>query len=174
MIDLHLLALPDADLDAIAALHERCFDECWSASFLSSVLAAPGCFGVVAGPNSAPDAFIVGRVAADEVEVLTLAVQPESRRRGIGGALVDFAASHAARLGAKAMFLEVGRSNATARSIYATRGFLPVGERRGYYDSGSGPREDAIILRASLPLDPLGKGMDSDKLVRNEISRRRT
>jgi [ribosomal protein S18]-alanine N-acetyltransferase len=157
MIDLRMLELADADLDALSELHGSCFDARWSASFLQSLLTTPGCFGVVAGAKSAPDGLIVGRVAADEVEVLTLAVRPERRRSGIGGALVGLAAVHAATLGAVAMFLEVGTSNASARALYATRGFLPVGERRGYYASSSGPPEDAIILRASLPLDPLGK-----------------
>lgn len=157
MIDVRVFEFAEADLDAISELHGRCFDERWSAPFLSSLLATPGCFCVFAGRKSAPDGFLVGRVAADEVEILTLAVRPEHRRRGIGGALVGFAGAHAAGLGAAAMFLEVGVSNAPARALYGARGFLPVGERRGYYASGTGPPEDAIILRARLPLEPLGK-----------------
>lgn len=145
------------DLDVISEMHASCFDERWSAAFLSSLLATPGCFGVVAGPASIPDGFIIGRVAADEVEILTLAVRPERRRLGIGNALVGFAADHAAKLGAAAMFLEVGAANASARALYAARGFAPVGQRRGYYPSNTGPPEDAIILRARLPLQPLGK-----------------
>ena len=157
MIDVRVFEFAEADLEAISELHGRCFDERWSAPFLSSMLATPGCFCVLAGPESAPDGFLMGRVAADEVEILTLAVRSDRRRRGIGTALVGFAAAHAAALGAAAMFLEVGASNASARSLYAARGFLSVGERRGYYPSGSGPPEDAIILRARLPLEPLGK-----------------
>jgi len=157
MIDVRLLDSADTDFEALSKLHGRCFDDRWSPSFLKSLLTTPGCFGVVAGAKSAPDGLIVGRVAADEVEILTLAVRPERRRRGIADALVDLCAVHAATLGAAAMFLEVGMSNAPARALYAARGFLSVGERRGYYASSDGPPEDAIILRASLPLDPLGK-----------------
>jgi ribosomal-protein-alanine N-acetyltransferase len=157
MIDARIFESDQADLDAISELHGRCFAEQWSTSFLSSLLATPGCFGVVAGPKSVPDGFLVGRVAAEEVEILTLAVRSECRRRGIANVLVGFAAAHAVSLGAAAMFLEVGTSNARARALYAARGFLPVGERRGYYASDTGQPEDAIILRASLPLEPLGK-----------------
>ena len=152
-----VLACANTNFDAMAELHGRCFDECWSADFFASLLVTPGCFLVVAGPTAAPDGLIVGRCAADEVEILTLAVRPDRRRSGIGGSLVDFAATHAARSGAGAMFLEVGTSNIAARTLYAARGFMSVGERRAYYGSGSGPREDAIVLRASLPLGPLGK-----------------
>lgn len=157
MIDVRLIDRADADFDALSNLHGRCFGDRWSPAFLKALLATPGCFGVVAGAKSAPDGLIVGRVAADEMEILTLAVRPERRRRGIADALVDLCAVRAATLGAAAMFLEVGTSNAPARALYAARGFLPVGERRGYYASSDGPLEDAIILRASLPLDPLGK-----------------
>lgn len=161
MIEPRLLKLAQADLGAIAELHGRCFADRWSPSFLSSLLVTPGCFALVAAPDTAPDGFIVGRVASNEAEILTLAVRPESRRRGIGGALVDAAAAHAARLGAAAMFLEVGVSNAPARGLYETRGFHSVGERRAYYATTSGSREDAVILRASLPLAPLGKCQNS-------------
>jgi ribosomal-protein-alanine N-acetyltransferase len=157
MNHLRILELTDADLDALAELHRCCFDDCWSASFFLRLLTTPGCFCVAVGAKSAPDGFLVGRAAADEVEILTLAVRPERRRRGLGGALVELAAVHAATLGAASVFLEVGRSNTSARALYAARGFFPVGERRGYYAPSNGPREDAIILRASLPLAPLGK-----------------
>jgi ribosomal-protein-alanine N-acetyltransferase len=42
------------------------------------------------------------------------------------------------------MFLEVRESNSAARALYASRGFLAVGRRRGYYRS---PVEDALVLR---------------------------
>src|SRR5215472_7602418 len=157
MNGLRLLGDGDADPSNISALHARCFDDCWSAAYLSSLLAMPGCFAIVAGSPSNPEGFVLGRIAADEVEVLTLGVHPERRRHGIGGSLVDSAAAHAAALGAQIMFLEVGRSNTAARALYAARGFLSVGERRAYYATLAGSRDDAIILRASLPLEPLGK-----------------
>jgi len=157
MIDLRLLELGDADLEALSRLHGSCFDDRWSASYLRSLLSTPGSFAFVAGRKPVLAGFIVGRVAADEMEILTLAVQLERRRLGLGRALVGSAAAHAAALGARAVFLEVGKSNSTARALYTAQGFSPVGERRGYYALSSGPPEDAIILRANLPLDPLGK-----------------
>jgi ribosomal-protein-alanine N-acetyltransferase len=157
MIGLQLLVLADADLDALSQLHGSCFDDRWSASFLRSLLSTPGSFAAVAGAKSVPDGFIIGRLAADEVEILTLAVRPGSRRCGLGSALVGFAAAHAAALGARAVFLEVGTSNSSARALYAAQGFSPVGARGGYYALSNGSPEDAIILSASLPLDPLGK-----------------
>jgi ribosomal-protein-alanine N-acetyltransferase len=51
------------------------------------------------------------------------------------------------RRGALNMYLEVRESNDAARRLYASRGFLEIGRRRGYYRR---PAEDAIVLRLEL------------------------
>jgi ribosomal-protein-alanine N-acetyltransferase len=96
-------------------------------------------------------------VAADEVEILTLAVRPDRRRRGAGTALVHAAARHAIGLGASQIFLEVAIGNAAARRLYSGLGFAEVGRRKAYYLKEPAKREDALILRSNLPLSPLGK-----------------
>lgn len=107
-------------------------------------LGLPGSFGLVC-PDGA--GLALARVAADEAEILTLAVLPEARRRGVGGALLASVAAGAAARGARALFLEVAVGNAPARALYAAAGFVAVGRRRGYYPGG----EDALVLRQALP-----------------------
>jgi [ribosomal protein S18]-alanine N-acetyltransferase len=95
--------------------------------------------------------FILVRIAADECEILSLAVDPERHRQGIGTKLVEAAARDAHGRGARAMFLEVDVNNAAATHLYRKRGFKEVGRRTGYYricDSLS----DALILRCELPI----------------------
>jgi ribosomal-protein-alanine N-acetyltransferase len=92
--------------------------------------------------------MILARVAADEAEVLTLAVAPEVRRAGIAAALLRESAIAAAALGAIVIFLEVSVANTAARAAYDRAGFAPVGRRRSYYADGS----DALVLR--LEVDP--------------------
>ena len=91
---------------------------------------------------------MVARVASDEAEILTLAVAPGARGKGLGRALLSAAIAEAARRGAKAIFLEVGRDNPAALALYAALRFANVGSRKGYY----GVR-DASVLRLSLPAD---------------------
>ncbi len=74
---------------------------------------------------------------AGEAEVLTLAVRPAARRRGIGRALVEAAAT-LAEASAAAMFLEVAADNPGAVALYAQTGFEIVGRRPGYYGRAGG------------------------------------
>ena len=82
--------------------------------------------------------------AADEGEILNLAVVPAGRRRGLGHALVHRILETLASRGARAIYLEVRESNAPARRLYAAHGFREVGRRKQYYRR---PIEDAIVLR---------------------------
>lgn len=93
-----------------------------------------------------PDAFLIGRVIADEAELLTLAVAPAARRQGLGRRLVgDFTAT-ARDSGARQGFLEVASDNAPAQALYAAAGWRRAGLRRNYY----APGVDAIILSRAL------------------------
>ncbi len=133
-----------ADCDVLAAIHAAAFaaPDAWNRDVFSQQLSLPGVFGLL-HPSGG---MILARVAADEAEVLTLAVAPEVRRAGIAAALLRESASTAAALGAAAMFLEVSVANTPARAAYGSAGFSPVGQRRAYYHDGS----DALVLRLEL------------------------
>jgi ribosomal-protein-alanine N-acetyltransferase len=141
-----LRAANAADAAALAALHAVAFPpgERWDAAAIGGLLAMPGAFGLVL-PGAG---FVLARVAADEAEILTLAVAPDARRQGHGGALLAAAMAQAAARGAAAMFLDVGAGNGAARALYAAAGFAEVGRRRRYYPDGA----DALVLRRSLTL----------------------
>lgn len=129
---------------ALAAIHEAAFPigERWGPDAIGLQLGLPGAFGFV----SAQGGFILARVAADEAEILTLAVDPAVRRGGIGRALMTRAMGTAGSRGALAMFLEVADANAAARALYAACGFSEVGRRKRYYPGGV----DALVLRATI------------------------
>ncbi|MEJ1967919.1 MAG: GNAT family N-acetyltransferase [Rhizomicrobium sp.] len=146
------LLAADADLEPLAAIHASCFPDAWSVQDLRDLLAMPGTFML-----AVDDGFILARIAADEAEILTLAVSPEARRNGTGRALVATAATHAQQLGAGVMFLEVGVANEAARALYADLGFMETGRRKAYYSAGRAEPEDALVLRSNLPISPLGK-----------------
>jgi [ribosomal protein S18]-alanine N-acetyltransferase len=137
------------DLPTLARIHAACFAKAWDEQALGEMLKSPGIIALFAA-----DAFAIARVAADEAEILTVAVEPASRRRGLGRALLTEAATQAEAQGAQAMLLEVARGNAAARALYKMLGFDNVGARRSYYEGG----EDALILRRDLPLAPVGDG----------------
>lgn len=142
-----MTALFDPDRDdvaALAALHAAAFDDAWDAPAIAALLLTPGTFVFWDAQG-----FIMTRAAGDEAEILTLAVTPAARGRGLGRALVTAAAAHAAGLGAVALFLEVAEGNVPALALYAGLGFLQVGRRTGYYAG-----RDAAVLKVALPLSP--------------------
>lgn len=130
------------DIAILAALHATSFADAWSAASIRDLLAGPGVFAFLR-----ENGFILARAVGGEAEILTLAVAPNARRQGIGQALVRQAANHAQGLGAAALFLEVAKDNEAARKLYAGLGFMPVGQRKAYYDG-----KDAEILKVALPL----------------------
>ncbi|TXH99157.1 MAG: GNAT family N-acetyltransferase [Pseudorhodobacter sp.] len=131
----------------MAALHAACFTSPrpWAESEFSDLLATPRCFVL-----SQPGGMLLGQVVAGEAELLTLAVAPEQRRRGLGADLVRAFLREAARRGAESAFLEVAEANTPARALYAAAGFTPAGKRRGYYTAPDGSAQDALILVRSL------------------------
>lgn len=143
---LRLFDLKTDDIAALAVLHAACFADAWNASSLRDLLAGPGAFAY-AGAHG----FILARSAGGEAEILTLAVAPAARRKGIGRTLVWRAAAHAHALGAGALFLEVSTDNQPALKLYSALGFKRVGLRKAYYGG-----KDAQILKASLPLPNSG------------------
>jgi ribosomal-protein-alanine N-acetyltransferase len=129
---------------AMAAIHRAAlpWGETWDADAFAAQLALPG----VAGWIDPAGGMILVRIAADEMEVLTLAVVPNARRRGIGAALLDTAMAWARSLGTQTAFLEVAVGNVAARALYEQAGFVPAGRRPRYYADGT----DALILRRPL------------------------
>ncbi|SFK15438.1 GNAT family N-acetyltransferase [Falsiroseomonas stagni] len=132
------------DIAEAARLHALAFPaaEAWGTDAIRLMLEMPGTFGVLR-PGAG---FVLARVAADEAEILTLAVAPSARRQGTGGTLLAAAMAGAVARGAGAMFLEVSDRNTPARALYGAAGFEEVGRRRRYYGDGA----DALVLRRGL------------------------
>ncbi len=141
----------------MARLHASLFDAPWDAASFEELLAHAGAIAFLARPQTTdarrrPEAlgFILGRLAADEAEILTLAVARDWQRLGLGGRLVDALARAAKAKGARQLYLEVAAGNSAARALYAGLGFRESGRRRGYYVSPGAPAEDAVNLCLSL------------------------
>lgn len=78
--------------------------------------------------------------------VVSVAVMPEDRRRGIGEALVTSAMDGMRGYGARQCYLEVRLTNQEAISLYKKLGFEVSRTIHGYYADG----EDAFVMSKSL------------------------
>jgi ribosomal-protein-alanine N-acetyltransferase len=138
-----------ADGAALAEAHAAAFDEPWSADDILRFAEDRGGFALAAEDAGALVGFILCRLIAGEAEVLTLAVRPAARRRGIGRALLEAAAA-LAQASAATMFLAVAADNPGAVALYAAAGFETVGRRAGYYGRAGGGSVDALVMRRAL------------------------
>ena len=146
-----LWALPEHAAE-ISRLHAGSFDEGWDTGAVTRLLLNPGSVAMVASAGVPPvaGAFILAQVAADEAEILTVAVDPTWRRQGVAARLVEGVKRGAVRGGAQALFLEVAAGNTAAIALYRKAGFAETGRRKGYYARPDGTREDAIVMRCAL------------------------
>ncbi len=139
--------------EAIAAIHEEGFHRPWSAEEFETLIGQDTVSGFLAREigrrDERPAGFVLIRVAADEAEILTIAVARAHRRCGVGWALMDAALRrlHGERM-AK-VFLEVDETNVAAISLYRRLGFGVVGRRPGYYETGE-EKSAALVMRRDL------------------------
>jgi len=117
------------------------FSDPWPAAAFRDLLGALAI--VVAGPADQVVGYLFAHHAADEGEILNLAVHPAHARRGLGTELVRTAFADLEAAGVTRVFLEVRESNRAAQAFYQGIGFRPVSRRAGYYRS---PREDALVF----------------------------
>ena len=82
--------------------------------------------------------FLALQDLAGELEITQLAVKKAYQGQGLANQLMGFLADRPERI-----FLEVRASNQVARALYEKHGFLPVGQRKNYYQN---PVEDAILM----------------------------
>jgi [ribosomal protein S18]-alanine N-acetyltransferase len=136
-----------ADAAGFVEIERRCFSDPWSEASFREALISPWTFGLAAQGSRGVAGYLIAREAAGTGEILNLAVAPEFRRRGVGGALLHSGLAAFRRRNVTEVFLEVRESNHSARKLYAGHGFRPVGQRAAYYRN---PREDALVLRLAL------------------------
>ena len=131
----------------LAAIHSASMTDQrpWGAPTFEGFLGFPGAILV-----ARESGFALGRVIADEAELLTLAVRPEARRRGIARDCLSGFEETARSKGALRAFLEVAAHNRAARALYDGAGFGIVGHRPAYYRAPDGRRSDAILMEKSL------------------------
>ena len=142
-----------ADKAAVCArLHAADFAHPWSAEEIAALIARPTTLAAAAldPASGALRGFVLARLAADEAEILTIAVETAARGKGVGRLLLAETLRQAGNAGARAVFLEVDERNAAALALYRRLGFVKVGKRVGYYRRRDGSRASAAVMRKRL------------------------
>ncbi len=131
----------------MAAIYAAAFPQsrAWSAAEISNMLASPLTFAIEGDVG-----FALGRVIADEAELLTIAVHPEHRRAGLGIDLLEKFELESKSRGAESAFFEVAQDNGPALALYERAGYEICGERPGYYSRPDGSQITASLMKKAL------------------------
>ncbi|WP_420862719.1 GNAT family N-acetyltransferase [Algirhabdus cladophorae] len=132
----------------MAQLHALCFEtpRPWTAQEFAQQTSAPLVRSIVLDHS-----FALIRCIAGEAEILTLATDPNHRRRGLARTLLAAIDAHP---DIHTVFLEVAANNRAARALYTSNGYRESGLRRDYYRTPEGSRIDALLLEKTLTLRP--------------------
>jgi [ribosomal protein S18]-alanine N-acetyltransferase len=150
-----IVPMTEHDLLEVVEIEETTGLSQWGWDAYRAELERPDAVMLVAR-RAAPDdkgravvAYIASRINVDELHINNVGVREESRRRGLGRALLGAALDAGAARGARLAVLEVREGNAAAQALYEGFGFGVVGRRRNYYKS---PAESALVM--TKPLAP--------------------
>jgi ribosomal-protein-alanine N-acetyltransferase len=135
--------LQPEDIEAVVGLEAASFPQPWSESLLRGEVDGPGRSYLVLVEADEVLGYGGIMIIGTDAHVMTIAVDPGHRRRGLGSHLMLDLIDTALAAGAEHLTLELRVSNTAARRLYEKFGFTPVGVRPGYYSD-----EDALVMWA--------------------------
>jgi [ribosomal protein S18]-alanine N-acetyltransferase len=138
------------DATALAELHGASFHRGWGEGEFESMLTERNTLVHRLRAGRKIIGFAVSRLAADEAEILSIAVAASHRGRGLSRNLLLTHLGHLAGRGVRIVFLEVEENNQPARRLYERAGFVVAGRRERYYRQPSGEQLNALLMRRDL------------------------
>ena len=148
---LHIEPGEARDARELARIHAASFYRGWPSEEFSSFLSDPNSPVYIACDARRRIAgFALIRIAADEAELLTIAVDPKWRGKRIGRALMEAVFADLMMSPARRMFLEVDEQNVAAIRLYAQQGFASISSRKGYYPRPDGSAATALVMARDL------------------------
>lgn len=154
LVEGDIAAQTDNFWSQLADIHKAAFNAIgesgWDADSIKSTAHQTGAVLVVAGHEGVVSGFALLRFVTDEVELITMAVDPAHAGIGIGQKILCAAIENSRDCGAQNFFLEVRTDNEPALRLYEKQGFQPSGLRPDYYKMADGSKRDAKILSLKL------------------------
>ena len=138
------------DAARLSQLHRASFHRGWGTDEFEQILIERNALGHRLRTGQQIIGFIVSRMAADEAEILSVAVASRYRGRGYSRDLLRTHLGYLAGAGSKTVFLEVEENNAPARALYQRAGFRVVGRRERYYKDAGGAQLNAVVMQRDL------------------------
>lgn len=142
-LNLAVRPLTEDDLENVVEIEAASFTEPWPLHMFQSELAQPSRVYRAVDRSGSLCGYAGMMLVGEDAHIVTLAVMPGERRRGVGSLLMVSLIEAARVHGTRNLTLEVRRSNDAAQDLYRRFGFEEVGLRRDYYRT-----EDAVVMWA--------------------------
>jgi ribosomal-protein-alanine N-acetyltransferase len=139
---IEILRMSREHLCEVAQIENLCFSDPWSVESLELMLGEQAT-GLVAIEDGKLLGYVGMLCVLDEGQIVNVATHPDSRRRGVGRALMSAIEQLAKDRGIVFLSLEVRESNIAARSLYSSLGWVECGIRKNFY---SKPTENACVM----------------------------
>jgi ribosomal-protein-alanine N-acetyltransferase len=139
----------EGDVETIRALESEAFGFTWAAEVFARELGRSDCLFTVGEVSQETVAMASLNWILDEVHLMSIAVAPAWRGRGLARQILGENLAFCRLRGLDWMTLEVKWDNPPALALYKHYGFTTVGRRKKYYRDG----QDARIMWSGRLLD---------------------
>jgi ribosomal-protein-alanine N-acetyltransferase len=139
-----------ADAEALAALHAKALPPGWPAADFAASCNNANRIVLKAAAGAPMLGLAVLQFAADEAEILSIAVAEEARRRGIGSSILKASIAACRQRLVSYIYLEAAEDNAAALNLYGKFGFSTIASRKNYYEAKGAAPVTALIMRLDL------------------------
>ena len=131
------------DIAQVAEIERQIFSIPWSEKAFRDSMESDNTIYIVPKENDNVAGYAGMYLSFEEGNITNVAVNPLSRRKGIGEKIVRDILNRAYEKGVRDVFLEVRETNSVAIALYEKIGFKEEGIRKNFYDK---PRENALIM----------------------------
>ena len=148
-VEAHFEVLSPHNLEAVMQVEQRAYAHPWSrANFIDTL--ASGYQAQVLWAGEVVLGYFVAMKGVDEVHLLNITVAPEHQGHGWARLMLEALAIWARGQAAEFLWLEVRVGNLRALKVYEAHGYQRMGQRKNYYPSAHGQREDAVVMSLRL------------------------
>lgn len=138
------------DFSAVYEIEKKSFDDPLKEETVKKGLRGKNSFYYALCENESLVAFLCYERVLEEAQIISVAVHPDWRKKGLGKKLFEEVIECSQKDGVELFTLEVRSDNTAARALYEAVGFEVVGVRKNYYTS---PVCDALLMDLKIGKD---------------------
>ena len=136
-------------LSAVLQVEEKAYAHPWSRANFLDVLHSSYQAQILMADTTILGYFVAMK-GVDEAHLLNITVNPTYQRQGWAQVMLDAITLWARGQDAEYLWLEVRVGNLRALQVYESHGYKRIAQRKNYYASAHGQREDALVMRLDL------------------------